>query len=101
MVKTRRHVDGVTVDCNAETYTEMQTDYSDFEMSRNYLPEHVNATVFQVPPLSQAGNPSTPTRIHGTSVYLVLLELLLVRSDKGNNKITEFRSILQRESQNS
>ena len=67
MVKTRRQDDGVTVDCNAETDIEMQTDYSDFEMSRNYLPEHVNAIVFQVPPLSQAGNPSTPTRIHGTS----------------------------------
>lgn len=36
-------------------------------MSINYLPEHVNATVIQVHPLSQAGNPSTPTRIHGAS----------------------------------
>jgi hypothetical protein len=67
MVKTRRQDDGVTVDSNAETDTEIQTDYSDFEMSRNALPEHVNATVIQVPPLSQAGNPSTPTRMHGAS----------------------------------
>ena len=60
MVKTRRQDDGVTVDSNAETDTEIQTDYSDFEMP-------VNATVIQVPPLSQAGNPSTPTRMHGAS----------------------------------
>jgi hypothetical protein len=43
MVKTRRQDDGVTVDSNAETDTEIQTDYSDFEMP-------VNATVIQVPP---------------------------------------------------
>ena len=55
------------MECNAETDTEMQTYYSDFEMSRNYLPEYVNATVIQVPPLSQAGNPSSPTRMHGAS----------------------------------
>ena len=55
------------MECNAETDTEMQTYYSDIEMSRNYLPEYVNATVIQVPPLSQAGNPSTPTRMHGAS----------------------------------
>ena len=60
MVKTRRQDDGVTVDSNAETDTEIQTDYSDFEMP-------VNATVIQVPPLSQAGNPSTLTRMHGAS----------------------------------
>jgi hypothetical protein len=42
-VKTRRQDDGVTVDSNAETDTEIQTDYSDFEMP-------VNATVIQVPP---------------------------------------------------
>lgn len=59
-MKTRRQDDGVTVDSNAETDTEIQTDYSDFEMP-------VNATVIQVPPLSQAGNPSTPTRMHGAS----------------------------------
>ena len=60
MVKTRRQDDGVTVDSNAETDTEIQTDYSDFDMP-------VNATVIQVPPLSQAGNPGTPTRMHGAS----------------------------------
>jgi hypothetical protein len=63
----RRQDDGVTVDSNAKIDTEIQTYYSDFEMSRNYLPEHVNATVIQVPPLSQAGNPSSPTRMHGAS----------------------------------
>ena len=67
MVKTRRQDDGVAVDSNAETDTEVQTDNSDLEMSRNDLPEHVIATVIQVPPLSQAGKPSTPTRIHGAS----------------------------------
>ena len=67
MVKTRRKDDGVAIDSNAETDIEVQTDNSDFEMSRNDLPEHVNATVIQVPPLSQAGKPSTPTRIHGAS----------------------------------
>jgi hypothetical protein len=55
------------MECNAETDTEMQTYYSDIEMSRNYLPEYVNATVIQVPPLSQAGNPSSLTRMHGAS----------------------------------
>ena len=55
MVKTRRQDDGVAVDSNAETDTEVQTYKS------------VNATVIKVPPLSQAGKPSTPTRMHGGS----------------------------------
>ena len=36
-----------------------------------------------------------------TSIYILLNHACAIATDKGNNKITELRTILQRESQNS
>ena len=62
MVKTRRQDDGVTVDSNAETDTEIQTDYSDFEM-----PVNVTVIVLLSPSTSDPRN----------TLYFQLLGLLL------------------------